>query len=170
MRCEFETTGTIENRRAVCVLMIACFLTAAISTSPHFPDSLAVVFVILFILSVLLLIALSLLKGGVIRARGKQVIISHNFLDGNAFVSYIGYNEITYAEYHVESLRRGYSFYGYSLSLTINKKSGKKVTLSKSLDIEKNFPTENPDEYKEFLKEQPLVKMCKYINERARVL
>ncbi|MDE7289922.1 MAG: hypothetical protein K2N71_10540, partial [Oscillospiraceae bacterium] len=80
------------------------------------------------------------------------------------------YNEIAYAEYHVETRYSRYGFGGYELIVVINKKSGKKVKLSKTLDIRKDFPTNNPDGYKEMLREQPLIKMCKYINERSRLL
>lgn len=143
--------------------------SAAFAGIPYFPKASGV-FGILFLLLIILAIFLSFFKGGVIRARGKQVIISHNFMGGRAFVSRIGYNEIAYAEYHIKALHSRWGFSNYILIMEINKKSGKKISLYNELDIKESFPTENPDEYREYLKEQPLMQLCKYINERARLL
>lgn len=180
MRCNFDSTKTLSAwNEAVIISFVVSISTVLASLSERlkvsgklalFCSICAAVFGVVLLLSIIAMIFFSFFNGGVIRARGKQVIISHNFMGGRAFISRIEYRDISYVEYHVKTVHSRWGFERYDLNIVINKKSGKKVTLSKSLDIKENFPTENPDEYKKMLKEQPLIRICKYINERARML
>ena len=82
----------------------------------------------------------------------------------------IKYNEIESAEYHIEDVRSRLLFYYYTFILVIKKKSGRQIKIAVSLDIDEKFPMENPEEYKKYLDEQPIMQMCKYINERSMLL
>ncbi|MDE7290178.1 MAG: hypothetical protein K2N71_11880, partial [Oscillospiraceae bacterium] len=97
MRCNFETTGTLAAWNTAVIILLIVFGYAAFAFVFRI-SIVAAVFGILFLLTLSAAIFLSFFHGGVIRARGKQVIISHNFMSGNAFDTYIRYKEIEYAE------------------------------------------------------------------------
>ncbi|MDE6763839.1 MAG: hypothetical protein K2J73_09185 [Oscillospiraceae bacterium] len=180
MRCDFDSTKTLSAWNEAVIISFAVSLSGVlvflseslkVSGKPALLFSIyAAVFGAVLLLSIIAMIFFSFFNGGVIRAWGKQVIISHNFMGGRAFISRIEYRDISYVEYHVKAVHSRWGFDRYDLNIVINKKSGKKITLSKSLDIRESFPTESPDEYKELLKKQPLINICKYINERSRLL
>ena len=84
------------------------------------------------------------------------------------FVSAIGYEDIKCAEYNVKALYNKFGFCGYEIILTITEKTENEFKITAAMDIDEHMPTEKPDEYKAHLNEQPLVKMCRFINENAR--
>lgn len=114
-------------------------------------------------------LVLMLTQDGTILADENGIVISHKLLEKNVFVSKITYDEIDYADYKIKATHhRLYGFMGYVLTLSLKKKNGKTVKLIAKLDIPENMPTEKPDEYKEFLANCPMVKMCEYINNKVR--
>lgn len=171
MKCEFDTAGLRDLLKDIFIILTV-FSLVFILPSLGADEFMTAFFVSLavFILSVIGLISVHLFKGGIIRADEEQVVISHNFMGVKAFASYMGYDKIECVDYQIEDVRSKVIFYYYKLILVIKKKSGKKVKVSVRLDIKENFPMENPEEYKEYLDEQPLIKICKYINERSRLL
>lgn len=56
------------------------------------------------------------------------------------------------------------------LVFTVILKTDKKLEFCKELDIEKDFPVQQPEKFKEYIDEQPLMQMYKYINERSGLL
>ncbi len=169
MKCEFYTTGTFSAWRGTFILFIIFSVSIIFTLIPTllvYDEYRTAVLISLtvFILSVIGLIFVRLFKGGVIRANEKQIIIYHNFMGRKAFACHIGYNEIENVEYQIEGVRNRFSFLYYELMLVIKKKSGKKIKLSVCLDIEEKFPMENPEEYKKYLNEQPMMNLYEYIN------
>ena len=47
-------------------------------------------------------------------------------------------------------------------------KSGKKIKLCVDLNIPEDKPMCDPDGYKRFINDQPIMKLCRYINEKSR--
>ncbi len=56
----------------------------------------------------------------------------------------------------------------HNLVLTVLLGTGKELAFCQQLDIEKSFPVQQPEKFKEYIDEQPLMRLCNYINERAR--
>lgn len=56
------------------------------------------------------------------------------------------------------------------LVFTVTLKTDKKLEFCKELNIEKDFPVQQPEKFKEYIEEQPLMQLCSYINERSRLL
>ena len=47
-------------------------------------------------------------------------------------------------------------------------KSGKEIKLCVDLDIPENKPMCDPEGYKRYISGQPIMKLCRYINEKSR--
>lgn len=47
-------------------------------------------------------------------------------------------------------------------------KGGKKIKLCVDLNIPEDKPMCDPDGYKRFINDQPIMKLCRYINEKSR--
>ena len=171
MRCEFDTTGAFSAWRDVFIIFFTFSFSAMLVTLGYAiigEEYRSVFFISLtvFVLSVIGLIIVHIFKGGLIRINEKQVGISHNYMREKV----IKYNEIESAEYHIEDVRSRLLFYYYTFILVIKKKSGRQIKIAVCLDIDEKFPMENPEEYKKYLDEQPIMQMCKHINERSRLL
>ena len=166
MKCDFDSTGVFSILRQIFILsaifsisLVPCFIFDYTNVS-------GILFII-FIVSIIALLIISRLKGGIICILENKIIIAHKFFNKNVLVSSISYRDIKYAEYNVEAVRSRVLFFGYNVILKITKKSKKTVKITAMMYIKENFPMDYPDEYKEYLNEQPLVKICSLINERA---
>lgn len=167
MKCKFDTAGLRDLLKNIFIVLLV-FSLLFIVPSLGADKFMTAFFVSLtvFVLSLAGLIFVRLFNGGVINADEKRVTVSYNFMGFRVFASHIGYDKIESAEYFIENVRSQMIFYYYKFILIIKKKSGRKVRISVRLDIKEEFPTESPEEYKKYLDEQPLMQMCKYINER----
>lgn len=105
---------------------------------------------------------------GTISALENEIVISLNSSAVKLPDLHLKYDEIELAEYKIKDVRSRVSFWYYKYILIIKKKSGKEVKIAVSLDIEESLPLDNPEKYKKYINEQPLMKMCKYINERLK--
>lgn len=171
MKCEFDSMGVFG------VLHEIFLLSAILSFGSSFVFLIfeenvlgASVSFIIFLVSFTAENITSVLNNGYIYVLESKVIITHKFFNKKVFVSYISYRDIEYAEYNVKAVHSRMGFLRYDITLTITKKSGRAVKVVSGLDIKENMPTDKPDEYKEYLNEQPFVKMCRFINEKSRML
>ena len=167
MKCEFESTGVLGGIHTTFLLTAIFSFSSFLAAIPYFPTFSGVSFII-FLVSLSATIITSALQSGVIYAFESKIMIIHRFFNKRVLVSYISYRDIEYADYNVKAVHSRIGFVGYNITLTITKKSEKTVKITAMMDINENMPTEKPDEYKKYLNEQPLVKMCRFINERAR--
>ena len=124
-------------------------------------------FFIIFLVSLTATLITLALRGGVICAFENKVVIAHKFFSKRVLVSTIRYSDIKHAKYNVKAIHSRLGFLRYEMKFTITKKSKSSVNIISWLDVDENLPTDNPDEYKEYLNEHPMVKMCNFINERA---
>lgn len=62
--------------------------------------------------------------------------------------------EITYGKYSVKHM----------LVFTVILKTGKKLVYYAKLDIDKDMPVRQPEKFKEYIAEQPMMKLYEYIN------
>lgn len=59
-------------------------------------------------------------------------------------------------------------FYCYVFVLVIHLRNGKILKIRSELEIPEKLPTDDPDSYKEYINSQPIMKLCRYINEKSR--
>lgn len=168
VKCQFDSTGTFYVLRQI--FQLSAIIPLGFLPTCIIFDELSVsgILFIIFIISIMALLIISRLEGGIIGILENKVIIAHKIFNKHVLVSSISYNDIISAEYNVEAVRSRLIFFGYKVILKITQKSKKTVKITAMMDIKENFPMDYPDEYKEYLNEQPLVKMCRLINERAR--
>lgn len=101
---------------------------------------------------------------GYVSAGEKEVIIVFTLFGKAVKKKILEYGEIESTECIVET-----ELYGrgggiiYKMVLTVKKKDGTEMELLKKLNIESGFPAEQPDKYKQYLAEQPLMKISHYI-------
>lgn len=105
------------------------------------------------------------IKGGVIYAKSEKLIITHSLASRKILVSRISYEDIEYADHNVTQKRSRLGFYCYVFELIIHMKNGKKIKLCVDLNIPEDKPMCDPDGYKRFINDQPIMKLCRYINE-----
>lgn len=167
MKCDFDSTGVLYGIYFTFLLTAIFSFSTFFAALPYF-SVVSGVSIVIFLVSLPAAIITSALKGGVIYALEDKIIIIHKFLNKRVLVSYISYRDIKHADYNVQPFRSRIAFYGYNIILTITKKSGKTVKITALMDITESMPTEKPDEYKAHLNKQALMKMCRFINEKAR--
>ena len=122
---------------------------------------------IIFIISAVAAVFLLNIKGGVIYAKSDKLVITHSFASRKVLISRISYEYIQYADYNVTQKRSRISFYCYVFELIIHMKNGKKIKLCVDLNIPEDKPMCDPDGYKRFINDQPIMKLCSYINEKS---
>lgn len=82
---------------------------------------------------------------------------------------FIEYSDIDYTDCGVSTYgTRGWGI-SYSMYFTIKKKGGSKFTVSNRLNISSSFLANEPDKYKQYLHEQPLMKISHYIDSRLHL-
>lgn len=107
---------------------------------------------------------------GEITADEDRLTVSES-IGGHKLYSYIiRIDKIKCAEYNVKSVNaRGYAVYFQKLKIKMKKGIGYSFSFPFRSADGKPFDT-NSDEYKACVDKQPLTVLCKYINERARML
>ena len=168
MKCEFDSTNRFTLIKNF-FFIIACISvsTAIVTAVSDDLQTLSVIcFTVIFPLSAIAGVTISLLQKGTIIAGENSVVILHKLFKRDVLVSDISYDDIDCVEYQVKYLTGRFGFMGYRLVVTIKYSDENEIILFNELDIFENMPTEKPDEYKKFLATCHLVKMCKYINER----
>lgn len=68
-----------------------------------------------------------------------------------------------------EVMHTRYSVKHY-LVFTVMLKTDKKLEFCKELDIDKDFPVQQPEKFREYIDGHPMMKLYGYINERSRTL
>lgn len=169
MECRFDSTGGaigVSYESAVVIAILSASLL--LSGIGYYDDFSAGVTVsaIIFAVSVAAAVILHNIKSGVIYVKSDELVIVHSFAAREVLVSRISYEDIEYADHNVTQKRSRIGFYCYVFELYIHIKSGQKIKLCIDLDISENMPTSDPDGYKRYINDQPIMKICRYINER----
>ena len=77
---------------------------------------------------------------------------------------FIEYSDIDYTDCGVSTYgTRGRGVF-YSMYFVIKKKSGSKITVSNRLNISSSFLANEPDKYKQYIHNQPLMQFSHYID------
>lgn len=170
MKCSFDSTGTLENLLGSAILIVALSVSLLISSIGYYYkfSTLMAVSAIIFTVSAAAAFVLYIIKGGMIYAKSDKLIITHSLASRKILVSRISYEDIEYADHNVTQKRSRLGFYCYVFELIIHMKSGKKIKLCVDLNIPEDKPMCDPDGYKRFINDQPIMKLCRYINEKSR--
>lgn len=168
MKCNFDSTGKLETAYLSVIVIMIVFACLFLSCKRYIDDFSAVMVVsaIIFAVSAAAAFVLHNVKGGVIYVNNDELVIVHSFAAREVLVSRISYEDIKYADHNVTQKRSRMGFCCYVFELYIHMKNGKKVKLCVDLDIPENKPTSDPDGYKRYINDQPIMKICRYINER----
>lgn len=171
MKCGFDSTGTLGTLYETSIVIAVLAVSLAIAFFGSFDDrGLAPggVSLIIFIVSAVVAVVLLNIKGGVIYAKSDKLVITHSLASRKILISKIRYEYIEYADYNVTQKRSRLGFFCYIFELNIHMKNGKKIKLCVDLDIPENKPTGDPDGYKRYINDLPMMKLCRYINEKSR--
>lgn len=170
MKCSFDSTGTLGTLYEAAVVFVAMSVSLfLISIGDYYRFStLMAVSAIIFIVFAVAAVVLLNIKGGMIYAKSDKLIITHSLASRKILVSRISYEDIEYADHNVTQKRSRLGFYCYVFELIIHMKSGKKIKLCVDLNIPEDKPMCDPDGYKRFINDQPIMKLCRYINEKSR--
>lgn len=170
MKCSFDSTGTLGTLYEAAVVFVAMSVSLfLISIGDYYRFSmLMAVSAIIFIVFAVAAVVLLNIKGGVIYAKSEKLIITHSLASRKILVSRISYEDIEYADHNVTQKRSRLGFYCYVFELIIHMKNGKKIKLCVDLNIPEDKPMCDPDGYKRFINDQPIMKLCRYINEKSR--
>ncbi len=166
MKLRFDSTGTLGTlyETAIVIVVISATLFLSLIRSEFSPAVSAIILIVSAVAAVVLLN----IKGGVIYARSDKLVITHSFASRKVLISRIRYEDIEYADYNVTQKRSRISFYCYVFELNIHMKNGKKIKLCADLHIPEDKPMCDPDGYKRYLNDLPVMKLCRYINEKSK--
>lgn len=166
MKLRFDSTGTLRTlyETAIVIVVISATLFLSLIRSEFSPAVSAIILIVSAVAAVILLN----IKGGVIYARSDKLVISHSFASRKVLISRIRYEDIEYADYNVTQKRSRLGFYCYVFELNIHMKNGKKIKLCADLHIPEDKPMCDPDGYKRYLNDLPVMKLCRYINEKSK--
>lgn len=166
MKLRFDSTGTLGTlyETAIVIVVISATLFLSLIRSEFSPAVSAIILIVSAVAAVVLLN----IKGGVIYAKSDKLVISHSFASRKVLISRIRYEDIEYADYNVTQKRSRLGFYCYVFELNIHMKKGKKIKLCADLHIPEDKPMCDPDGYKRYLNDLPVMKLCRYINEKSK--
>ena len=166
MKLRFDSTGTLGTlyETAIVIVVISATLFLSLIRSEFSPAVSAIILIVSAVAAVVLLN----IKGGVIYARSDKLVITHSFASRKILISRIRYEDIEYADYNVTQKRSRLGFYCYVFELNIHMKNGKKIKLCADLHIPEDKPMCDPDGYKRYLNDLPVMKLCRYINEKSK--
>lgn len=114
-------------------------------------------------------VALCSLHGSV-TADEKAVVIVSTLFGKTVRKRVIEYSEIDGTECGVETeIRRRRGWVSYTMVLTIKMKDSLEAQFLKVLNIDSSFPASEPDKYKQYLHDQPLMKISHYIDSKLHL-
>lgn len=169
MKAKFGRSGVTD---AVLGLVLAadaiCVVVFLFTFSDENLTSITIYGILTLILTVCA-VALSSLHGSV-TADEKAVVIVSVLFGKTVRKKVIEYSEIDGTECGVETeMRRRWGGVSYTMVLTIKMKDGLEAEFLKVLNIDSSFPANEPDKYKKYISEQPLMKISHYIDSRLHL-
>lgn len=159
MKCEFDTTKTIETIQIIGIFVF--FILFVVLWIINITLGMALGFP-LMIIGILYMFALPEFLCRQINLGDEKLDVSYKF-----FSKSIMLNDIATAECTINSVGQRSGNVIYKLVLYIKCKSGKEYKFIKRLyDVDKDYPIQHADKFKQYVDEQPMMKLCKYINEK----
>lgn len=169
MEVEFDTTPDFRGLMTFLYFMSILLFSIgmALVSSPNVAVILLICAVVFFAAG---FVVMNLCKGGAY-ADDEKFVVYHEFFEKSVFVSAFKYEDIAEVLCAVETLttRNGIRRIYYEMVLTVKMKDESEFCIIKRLDILEDFPVQQPDEYKEYISEQPLMQLSYYIGKRLNL-
>lgn len=164
MEAKFNSTKTIGNILIAFILVaVAATLVFCFSYENH-------PMIIFFPGAVLLAMAVILSSfHGKIIANEEKITVVTTFFGKAVRRKNIEYNDIDRTDCGVDTVGNRLGSVSHMMTFTIRMKSGSKITVFKRLGIGASFPAEQPEKYKQYLHEQPLMKISHYIDSKLHL-
>ncbi len=163
MEAKFDSTKTIGNIIiALFLIMVAATFIVGFSQENE---------LLMFIPAAVFLVITYILSAfhGEIIAGEKGVVIIYTFCGKKVGKRSVAYRNIDRTECGVETVGDRWGRVSHVMNFTIKMKGVLRITVSKRLDIGASFPAEQPDKYKQYLHEQPLMKISHYIDSKIHL-
>ncbi|MDE5742353.1 MAG: hypothetical protein K2H90_07890 [Oscillospiraceae bacterium] len=163
MKAEFRYTQITDN--LLVISLLAMFLTVLVLCF------LAVLFLLLASVAAwgVIMFVIYWAFSGELIADEKGVTAVTMLFGKKIKEKFIEYSDINYTDCGVSTYRRGGCGIFYSMYFTIKKKNGSKITVSNRLNISSRLPTNEPDKYKQYIHNQPLMKISHYIDSKLHL-
>lgn len=158
MKAKFDTTEIFE-------ILILIDSTALLVLFALMLSMFKIALIVWFVILMITFIFLVKLQKGVIYANKNKIIIYHTFSDCRVLISKINVRDIESTVCTVKTLGNRWGGISYTLKLNILKKNGRKIVLSKAINCKSEF---NVRRLEKFIDEQPLQKLCDFINEQIQ--
>lgn len=101
-----------------------------------------------------------------INADNEKIIVVYTIFKKEFLHKNIEYDKIYCAECEVKAIGQRFGGIIYKMFFTVKMKDGSEFSGFKELSIESELPVSRPDEYKRYISEQPLQKLCDFINKQ----
>lgn len=171
MGAEFDSTKTIDNIFQTSLLLaILCGSMFLVFIKDLFlSDKFIILELILGVITLLFTLICVIIADGCrvfITADNEKIIVVHTIFKKEFLHKNIEYNKIDCAECEVKAIGTRYGGIIYKMFLKLKMKDGSEISGFKELSIESELPVSRPDEYKRYVSEQPLQKLCDFINKQ----
>lgn len=117
----------------------------------------------------LIVVGLCMACRGEIIADEEKISVVTTFFGKAVRKKFIEYNDIDRTECGVEAYGVRSGIIRYTIRLTIKMKGVSRFIVYANMNIEGSFPAEQPDKYKEYLHEQPLMQISHYIDRKLHL-
>ncbi len=165
IECGFDGTPAVKKLLTAMAVIPMFGLIFLICSYAYF-DVNAVVSLVVFIFCCAVALAAwvihSKLSEGTITADEKDVYVNYGFLSRK-----IPLSEIANVRCEVESQGTRYGGVIYTMFLLIETKDDKSYRYEQELNVEKDYPTNHPVEYRAYLNSQPMRKLSEFIKTRV---
>lgn len=157
--CAFEYTGTVKVIKTVLLVTAVVLITVLITCALDIPAAVGAVMFFVFAVSTGFTIYISLRNGRIAADDEKLTVSYFSRIE-------IRFSEIDCANCEVDAHGDRWGNIYYELVLKIEAKDSRSYTFCQPLNLESGYPAKHPDEYKRFVEEQSLTKMCALIKSR----
>ncbi len=165
VECGFDGTPSVKNLLTA-MWVISLIVLIFPFCSYAYVDISMVGFLVCFLSCGAVMLAAwiihSKLGKGTITADEKSVDVHYGFLSRK-----IPLSEIANVRCEVESQGTRYGGVSYTMFLLIETKDGKSYRYEQELNVEKDYPTNHPVEYRAYLEKQPMRKLSDFISKRV---
>lgn len=163
MKAKFRLTQTTDN--LLVISLFAMLLTVLIL----FFHEMFFLFFVAFAAWVAIMYGIYWAFSGELIADENGVTVVTMLFGKKIKEKFIEYSDIDYTDCGVSTYgTRGGGIF-YSMYFTIKKKGGSKFTVSNRLNISSSFLANEPDKYKQYIHNQPLMKISHYIDSKLHL-
>lgn len=162
MKTRFKSTETTATISAISL----CVMILSMMILPHLFDDIIPIFAVIAVC--IAVCGICFACRGEITADERGVTVVTTFFGKEIREKTIEYGSIESTKCFVETIyHRNYSC--YNIVLRLNMRDGSKFSVFNRLDISRSFPASQPDEYKKYLSQQPLMKLSHYIDSKLHL-